>query len=280
MKVLLFNADDLGLSPGVNRGILESVDNGPVRSTSLLVNLPAAKDGARAAAERPDLGVGLHVNLLAGEPVLPAREVRSLTDGAGRFAPLRTLTLRALTAQLSERQLTAEIRAQAERAMEWGVSLTHFDSHRFSQVLPVVCRAMQAVMEEVGVSRARRARLPRTLASGEAGLQARLRRGFFNLAEPFTAVEGARGADHFALPNLLGLESDPEETLARAVRAAPEGVTEFMVHPGYADDALIATDPYTVARERELRALTRPALLNLIRESGARLGSYRDVEAA
>ena len=63
MKYLIVNADDLGASPGVNRGIAEAHRRGPLTSASLMVNMPASGDGARLARDLPAVSVGLHANL-------------------------------------------------------------------------------------------------------------------------------------------------------------------------------------------------------------------------
>jgi predicted glycoside hydrolase/deacetylase ChbG (UPF0249 family) len=63
MKCLVVNGDDLGASPGVNRGIAEAHTQGPLTSASLMVNMPASQEGARLARDLPMLSVGLHANL-------------------------------------------------------------------------------------------------------------------------------------------------------------------------------------------------------------------------
>jgi len=62
-RYLIVNADDFGLSPGVNRGIIECHENGIVTSASLMVRWPAAAEAAEYARARPRLGVGLHIDL-------------------------------------------------------------------------------------------------------------------------------------------------------------------------------------------------------------------------
>jgi chitin disaccharide deacetylase len=63
MRLLIVNADDFGMSPGVSAGILEAHANGIVTSTSMLVNTPFSQAAAVAASEHPDLSVGLHACL-------------------------------------------------------------------------------------------------------------------------------------------------------------------------------------------------------------------------
>ena len=62
-KQLIVNADDFGLSPGVNRGIIEAAENGILTSASLMVRQPAAAAAAAYARNHPELSVGLHLDL-------------------------------------------------------------------------------------------------------------------------------------------------------------------------------------------------------------------------
>ena len=94
---LVINADDFGLSAGVNRGILAAHAAGTVTSTSLLPNLPAFDDAVRSARATPTLGIGLHFNLTTGAPVSAPDQVPSLVDSAtGQFHALRVLAARSL----------------------------------------------------------------------------------------------------------------------------------------------------------------------------------------
>src|SRR5215212_1505239 len=94
IRLLVINADDLGYAPGVNRGILEAHAAGTVSSTSMIVNAPAFADGAELARRAPQLGVGLHLNLVVGAPLAA---VPTLVDQAtGRFHSLELLASRAL----------------------------------------------------------------------------------------------------------------------------------------------------------------------------------------
>jgi hypothetical protein len=86
MRQLIVNADDFGYSSGVNRGILEAHRQGIVTSTSVMVNQRAAPAGTKQAlTDAPDLGLGLHLILTQGRPVLPPGQVPSLVGGDGRF---------------------------------------------------------------------------------------------------------------------------------------------------------------------------------------------------
>jgi len=79
MKCIVVNADDLGYSPGVNQGIVVAHQRGVLTSASLMVDMPASRDGARLTRDLPALSVGLHANLAdaSGQPLV------SLETGEG-----------------------------------------------------------------------------------------------------------------------------------------------------------------------------------------------------
>src|SRR5207249_4820593 len=86
------NADDLGWTDGVNRGIVEAFHHGIVTSASLLANGAAFALGVAAARSAPGLGIGVHLNLSDGSPVADRKTVRSLLNGDGEFAGSLELT--------------------------------------------------------------------------------------------------------------------------------------------------------------------------------------------
>src|SRR3990172_4981706 len=116
-KQLIVTADDFGLSPGVNIGIVDAHRLGIVGGTSLMVNLPFARDAMRLAADAPGLTVGLHLNLTSGVPLTPARH---LTDGQGRFLPLPRVVA----------ALTLDTRAVQDARVEWEAQTEAFLSLR------------------------------------------------------------------------------------------------------------------------------------------------------
>ncbi|HEC34862.1 MAG TPA: ChbG/HpnK family deacetylase, partial [Chloroflexi bacterium] len=128
IHLLIVNADDFGRTDGVTEGILQAHLHGIVTSTTAMVNLPGAERAVRrATAEAPDLGVGVHLNLTAGRPLLPPDEVPSLLGPDGCFYPIHRLVPHLM--DLSPDQVRAELTAQIERFRSWGREPTHLDSH-------------------------------------------------------------------------------------------------------------------------------------------------------
>lgn len=265
---LVINADDLGFTPGVNRGIFECAAAGTVSSASVMVNTPGFDDAMAGRASVP-LGLGLHLNLIDGRPLTQAP---SLTDAAtGDFHPFATFLARATAGALVYREIEAEVAAQLQRLRAAGVPVTHLDSHRHTHVHPVVWPAVVEAMRAAGV---RTIRIPRE------SLRAHASRARATLSKALLGVAMAGGASRAAAhragfgtsDHFVGISLQGSPTFAADVRAVVEslapGRTELMVHPGHVDDALRARDGYLEEREAEVRALTSPALREALRAAG------------
>lgn len=145
MRSLIVNADDFGLSPGVNRGILRAHREGIVTSASLMVNMEYAAEAVALAKGHPSLAVGLHLTLTAGRPLAPG--VSSLTDPEGRF-----LRGPALAERARPEELEREVRAQVAAFQATGLPLSHIDSHHHLHMEAAMLRPiLQRVAAELGV---------------------------------------------------------------------------------------------------------------------------------
>jgi hypothetical protein len=228
VRRLIVNADDFGLTRGVSAGILAAHRHGIVTSTTVLVTSAIDRELV-ARARDAGLGIGLHVNLTLGRPLTRAA---SLVDEGGRFVR----DARRAAARAKARDVDAEIAAQVERFVDvMGARPTHLDTHHHVGLLSPVRESVLALARRLGVP----------VRSQDAAARARAR------------TLGLRTPDHF-----FG-ESGPDAywTSARTVarlRALPDGVSEFMAHPGWFDDDL-AYSRYARQREVELIGLGMPA---------------------
>ena len=254
-------ADDLGMSPGVNRGILEAHQAGCVTSASLLVNGPGFADAIARLPAAPELSLGLHLNLTAGTPVAPPRAVPSLWHPrTGAFYPLPRFVRRALAGLIRSEHVAIESAAQLGRLRDAGISITHLDSHHHVHMLAPVWRPVLRVARQAGI---RAVRVPLEPLIGSrlniGGLVKQL--GIRSAWRVASAVDD--GADvRIARFRGMQLQGVPRflDRLLLVLDQLPAGMTEVMVHPGYVDDELSAWDSYTVHRELELAALCSPSL--------------------
>src|SRR5437762_2866278 len=111
-KRLIVNADDFGWSHGITDGILLAHQDGIVTSTTLMVNEPASAYALEQSEHFPKLGVGVHLRLCDGHPVLPPGEIRSLVDETGKLCSITETRRRLERGEISGREIEAEFRAQ------------------------------------------------------------------------------------------------------------------------------------------------------------------------
>lgn len=159
MKRLIVNADDFGLSPGTNLGILRAHTEGIVTSATIMVNMPAAPHAYEIAKSTPTLGVGVHITLTGGRPL--CAEVPSLTGPDGRFLGYTELAQNARPADLER-----EIAMQVEAFLASGLRPTHLDSHHHVHMhIPAVGAVVRRVAAELGVPVRATAGAPRLIST-------------------------------------------------------------------------------------------------------------------
>lgn len=274
---LVVNADDFGISRGVNRGIVEAHRGGLVTSASLMTNLPSAEDAVTRAAVCPDLGLGLHLTLTAGRPLTPPERVASLVDGSGDFLVLGTLLARLTAGEILVTEIERELRAQIEWLLRRGIEPGHIDSHHHVHIHPRVAPIVIRLAREYGVRWVRgpaeglpSARLlaarpkdaARVLVISVLGTVLRWRLRW----------AGLRTADHFRGIALgTGFR---ERDLLPVIRSLPPGLTELMTHPGHPDQELAKLTVFTEGRDRELVALTSRAARALTTRRGITLATF------
>lgn len=257
MKRLIINADDFGFTPDVNAGILEAHVNGVLTSTTLMANGEAFEDAVALAQRTPSLDIGCHLVLVQGKAL-----------STGRPLPR---TLRELAMALARNQVDAyrELRSQIEKIITAGIKPTHLDSHKHTHIVPSVFRVVVRLAHEFGIPYVR---LPiDTTLRMPAASRMLLRRFYKRLARDFHV----RMTDHFLGFRLTGRLT--EHTFSLALASLPEGVTEFMCHPGYlGTDLANAETRLKKSRVLELEALTSPAIRALINEAGVRLSPFSE----
>ena len=278
MKRLIVNADDFGLTPGVNRAIVELHKRGLLTSATLMARAPATEDAIALALSTPTLGVGCHVVLVDGEPVLSPREqIPWLADPiAGRFRPtlgafLDWLYVRSPKARMSE-QIEAEAAAQIRLLQSRGLRLTHIDTHKHTHMFPAVLRPVLRAARAAGIRAVRNPFEPAwsIRATPGASWLRRKQVQLLRMLEPtflrIVAEEGLVTTDGGIGVLATGTLNQP--TLMSLLPAIPDGIWELVTHPGYHDNDLAQAHTHLQAsREVEfeaLRALDGHASLPLV----------------
>ncbi|HET7101696.1 MAG TPA: ChbG/HpnK family deacetylase, partial [Terriglobia bacterium] len=153
MKSLIVNADDFGLTEGVNRAIIDGHRNGIITSTTLMANGMAFASAVAAGSAAPALGIGVHLNLTQGRPVSPASRVPSIVTAEGAFYPgPGILARRILMRQVKPRDVETELRSQIEKVATAGIRITHLDSHKHIHLLPPIFGVVRKLAREYGIN--------------------------------------------------------------------------------------------------------------------------------
>ena len=290
MRRLIINADDFGLTVGVNRAIVEAHEHGVVSSATLMANGQAFADAVCLARSTPRLGVGCHVALVDGAPLLHQTQVSSLLDngsssaGAPRFREgILKFGALALLDRLGADEIEAEATAQIRKLQASGIAVTHLDSHKHTHVFPRVLRPLLQAARNCGV-RAIRNPFERIQGSQLAASPSLWRRWtevgvLRGLAKQFR--EAVQQAGIFTPDGTLAIVATGalnERLLQLMVENLPEGTWELVCHPGYNDGDLqgIRTR-LRDSREQELRILTSRSTRDLLTASRIEVVSFREV---
>jgi len=298
VKLLIVNADDFGLTEGVTRGILEAQQRGIVTSTTLLANGAAFESAVAAARNAPRLGVGVHLNLTQGPAIAPRAEIPNLVDAVGRFhlSPPR-LAMGVLLGRVPPAEIECELGAQIEKVSRAGIPITHLDGHKHIHMFPGIAPIVAKLARQFGIPAMRWAagsapgeahrlsqafrpsdgsRAPAGIALLKQSMKARALDAFAPAFRASIAHEKILTPDHFLGVTQTGFLS--EQNLEEILWNLPEGNSELMCHPGYADAELRATGTRLLKqREAELAALTSPKIRRAIETLHIRLANYREM---
>jgi len=277
LKKLIVNADDLGLTPGVNRGVLRAFQDGIVTSASLLVTGSAFESAVALAQQNQELDVGLHLALVEERAALDPEMLPTLVDETGRFPRTSAEFIRrAFLGRISWHEVEREIAAQIALFQKTGLRLSHLDSHQHLHMFPPVFRIVRRLthgMDDVWI------RNPAGPWRKSAG--ARTGRWVQRLGLHLTCLS-ARALHGLSLPQMPdgmygfevsgGLTRRPLEQILRKI---PNGLYELLCHPGEGDaDTQTRYNHWGYRWAEELEALTAPETRMVLNEEGIVLTSF------
>ena len=260
-RVVIISCDDLGSCHAANLGVLDAIHQGVATCASIMVPAPWARHAAANALPGDDIGV--HITLNCEHDAYrfgPITQAPSLLSGEGGFPR----TVDDLWEHADPSEVLRECRAQVERAMAWGIDVTHLAPHLsvitlrpefFDIYLELACEYRLPI------------RLPSTISAEQAGFP------FRRLA----AEEGVVFPDHFDHDWRAG----SRERVYDAVRSLQPGVTEIHVQPVVDTPEVRAiTDVADLWIDDHRLVTADDTLRRLLDESGAVLIGYRALRDA
>ena len=264
---LIINADDFGLTVGVNRAIEELHRAGVLSSATLMASGQAFPDAVERAKRNPRLGVGCHIVLTDGVPISPPGSIPSLMSADGRtFRSSLGSFLRALlTGKIRETEIQREAREQIVCLQRAGIRVTHVDTHKHTHLFPAVSRAICAAAAETGVGAIRNPfEQAWSLRLNHGGRVRRLQVLLLGRLQPLFARSLAGHGLHLRTTDgTLGISATGEldaRTLRDLLVHLPEGTWELVCHPGYDDREL----DQVRTRLRRHREVERAALAEVV----------------
>ena len=298
VRKLIVNADDLGLTAGVNRAIIETHIGGVVSSATLMANGAAFDDAVTAARSAPNLSVGCHVVLVDGTPVSPPDAVDTLlairsAEPDKFYSSLSAFAARAMLGGFDRDQLVAEVTAQIRKIQSAGLQVTHLDTHKHAHVFPEILAALLRAARICGVRAIRNPFVP------VKAMHARQFKGRRDLWKRYGQVrmlhtfsgqfrqqtkraglltpDGVVGVIETGSLESSGKSSGYSSLLRQTLASLPEGTWELVCHPGYNDADLRAAGTRLLdSREEERRLLTSAELRQFLEEQKIRVISYRE----
>jgi predicted glycoside hydrolase/deacetylase ChbG (UPF0249 family) len=286
VRRLIINADDFGLTSGVNRAIGEAGRDAAITSATIMANAPRFQEAVDMTKSTPRLRTGCHVVLIDGEAITPG--VVSLAGRDGRFrSSLKDFARAAVRKEISADEVQRETEAQIRKVQAQGITLTHVDSHKHTHMFPHVLRPILRAARACGIFAVRNPFEP--LGSWPKGAMVRAPGLWLRSAGVLTFRMFARAFDRairdegiFTTDGTVGIAVTGklnQPLLEAIVKALPQGTWELVCHPGYADADLKAAGTRLVeSRQVELDALSSQQTKNLIAARGIELISYADLK--
>jgi predicted glycoside hydrolase/deacetylase ChbG (UPF0249 family) len=263
-RLLLVNADDLGLYPSITDGIARAFSAGIVRSTSLMMPCPGATQAVQTLSQHPGLHVGVHLSIIRDltaqtwGPLAPRERVPSLLDADGNLFLLDRLPT--LLARATIGDVETEFRTQIDGALAANLTPTHLDWHcLYDGGRPDIFALTLSLAREYGL--ALRVMSPDNID--------RLRR------------QGLPANDHPVLDSFSLALGSKQASYAGLLQTLPPGLTEWAVHPSLGEAASRAIDPNGWrVRRSDFDCLSSQEARDIIAAEGIILISYEALQQA
>ncbi|HGM3326731.1 TPA: chitin disaccharide deacetylase [Clostridioides difficile] len=243
MTKIIINADDFGYCEAVNYGIISAHNNGIVRSTSMMANMPGVEHGVGLLKENKTLNCGVHMTLSCGRPLLS--NLKTIVDKDGFF-------IRRITDEIIEKmdcdEIYRELCAQIDRVKGLGIDISHLDSHHHIHTLV----SLKPVIEKIVT----KYNLP-------------IRGGFEYNLEYSKVVP---------LVDSFYKENVSEEYFIKNIDEIMKyDVVDIMSHPAFLDDYILNSTSYAIDRTKEHKILTSKKVKEFLEKNGLVISSYRDI---
>lgn len=287
-RKLIINADGFGFTNGINKGIIESIEKGTVRSISCNVNFPFIEDVEEVAKNYREVSIGLHLNVNVGKPVCSHEDVPSLINESGEFWGNK-FTFKLLSNHIKMSELQNECEAQIKKLQYYGIKISHLDGHQNKHLYPGYFQSVLKLGIKYGIMRIRchkryiflkdiNNRKLRILQYYTSHPKQLITHGYDRMMMNLAKRKGFKMADRMISHGYI--EDSEKYNLCAwiaIIKNLPPGINEIYCHPGYPDDDLKRYAKYVDERLMELLVLTSPELIQEIQKENIHLISFNQV---
>ena len=277
-KLLIVHADDAGMSHSVNRGTIDALEEGIVTSASIMVPCAWFSEFAEYAKEHPEYDYGIHLTLTSEwehyrwGPVVDRGKVPSLVDPDGYLWD----NVRLVAANVRAEEVDLELRAQIDRAKQFGVPLSHLDTHMGALL-------SRPDLVEVYARLALDYNLPILFVRDREGRIAKEYPAVAERAAAITKELDAKGLPILdAVLQFYGGNSHEQRlnTYNEALSNLQPGVTEMIIHCGYADEELRGITSSAERRDGDRVIFSSDDMRKLLKDQGVEITSWKKLHAA
>lgn len=266
-------ADDMGMCPEINQGVLEAYQGQRLHAASIVVTAPAFDDAVRVASRCPGLACGLHVSVVDMPLLLSPGEAPGLHDAGGGPYPSHREFVRAwLTGGIPLDSLAREVRAQFVRFRASGLPLCHVNAHQHLHLLPGFLEVVLDACRDFGVPYVR---VPDESVGWSRTAAAAVLRLLGVRARRLVRARGLHCADHFRGFNDAGHLHGSR--LRRVIEGLAEGTTEMVCHVARRGPGLERYAGWRYEWEPGLEALLAPAMGECLQACGVRMTSLEEI---
>jgi hopanoid biosynthesis associated protein HpnK len=279
MLSLVVNGDDFGKSEDVNDAILKSFQNGILRSTSLMANGKSFTEAVKIIKSNPELDVGVHLTLTEEKPILNNDKLPSLTDEHGYFLKHALyFSKKYFSGRISIEEVRIELIAQFEKILDYGIKITHIDSHQHLHILPKIHDIIIELAHHYNIKFIRFPKekfsnyMFRNLNIGDRILQmavlncicSRTKKKNFNKTDYFTGF-------------YFGGKLNKQNLITLIHNLPSDGVCELMCHPGLVN-SYIDHSPSSYRQVEETLALVDLEVAELLKQKNIMITSFNNLD--
>lgn len=285
MPKIIITADDLGIDPRINSGIIECCKEGILKSTALLVNAPYTKEAVALVKSCPCLEVGLHLSIVEGESL---RGVKStITDTIPYFSNVclirdwKQFIGKYVRNEIDFRELEEELELQIRQFLKYFPDIPFINGTQHIHLLPKVWNIVLKLAKKYEI---RAIRVPSIRSFELSGLNSR----FIPLLAHNVLGEFARfslkGSLIKTTDRVVGMQYAGQISKFRLqkilLNIPADSVTEIVMHPGYESLTLRENLPWAYSDfnwDIEREALLSAEVRNLLDERNIKLIQFSDL---